>query len=297
MAGTDNDMPKLTRTAVRNFVDPVVAMLLKNGVTYKTFMQLCKESYVDVAQKEFGIRGRPTNTVRVSALTGIDRRDVKAIKERLLQAEAIDTTSVHQDRMSRIVRGWHDDPDFKTADGTLADIALETGDLSFKRLSQRYAAGLPLNVILKELINAGCVEVLDNGLLHLIKPYYSPPGLNPEALLRASNVVKDLGDTLFHNLYTANERARETPRIERRVMADVTLANAKAFRSFILDEGQKFIETIAQWLIKHQAAPKDAAKTAADEPEAAGQTPLSPTADTKPPVRVGVGLYAIERKP
>ena len=280
MTDSNNDMPKLTRTAVRNFVDPMVAMLLKNGVTYKEFMHLCKQSYVDVAQKQFGLRGRPTNTVRVSAITGIDRRDVKAIKEILAQGgDAQDVDSANQDRMSRIVRGWHDDPDFKTAAGKPADISLESGELSFKALAHRHAGGLPLNVILKELLNAGCVEMLDSGKLRLIKSFYSPPGLNPEALLRASNVVRDLGETLFHNLYTSSERARETPRIERRAMTEVSSSDAKAFKAFVHDEGQKFIETIVQWLIEHEA------------------TEESKTNDAKPVVRVGVGIYGIERKP
>lgn len=279
MTDTKDDMPKLAGTAIRNFVDPVVAMLLKNGVTYKEFMHHCKQSYVDVAQKEFGIRGRPTNNARVSAITGIDRRDVKTIKEALADGggDLDQTHAANQDRMSRIVRGWHDDPDFKNDNGKLADISLDSGEMSFKTLAHRHAGGLPLNVILKELINAGCVEVLECGKLRLLKPFYSPPGINPEALLRASNVIRDLGDTLVHNLYTVNERARETTRIERRAMADVSGPDSKAFKLFISEEGQKFIEAVAQWLIKHEATQQDDGG--------------------KPPVRVGIGIYGIERKP
>ena len=62
-------------------MEPIIGILLRNGVTHKDLALICKQLYVQVATDEFGIRGRDTNLSRVAMLTGIDRKEVARIKE------------------------------------------------------------------------------------------------------------------------------------------------------------------------------------------------------------------------
>ncbi len=265
---------ELTEAALGNLLEPIVAMVLRNGITYKEFAQFSKSTFVAVAQRDFGIRGRPTNTSRVSAMTGIDRKEVKSIKDALSGDTTVKAVRTSQDKMSRVIRGWHEDADYLDEDGKPLMITLEGDRQSFKDLTRRYSGGLPMNVVLKELIAADCIKTDDNGMLHAIKPYYSPPSANPEALLRAGTVVNDLASTLLHNLYIAPEKARETPRFERRAMTDIDSRYVKAFKKLLDEEGQVFLERIAEWLVEHQIDP----------------------GNPNPKSRIGVGLYGIERK-
>ena len=63
---------------------PVVRFLLKHGVTWSEFGELSKEAYVQVARDDYGIQGRPTNNSRVAMMTGLSRREVAKVRDRLL---------------------------------------------------------------------------------------------------------------------------------------------------------------------------------------------------------------------
>ena len=266
---------ELIEAALGNLLEPIVAMLLRNGVTYKDFAAFSKGTYVAVAERDFGIRGRPTNTSRIAAMTGLDRKDVKQIRDALAGDGTLVRVRESQDKMSRVVRGWHEDKDFLDAEGKPVAIPQEGEGANFKELARRYSSGLPAVAVLKELLSAGCVAETEDGLLQVLKPYYSPQGSKPEALLRAGTVVNELASTLLHNLYIAPEKKRETPRFERRVSNNnIHVRDIPAFKLFLEGEGQAFMERIAQWLNEHHTETDDPTQKA----------------------RVGVGLYGIERK-
>ena len=264
----------LIEAALGNLLEPIVAMLLRNGVTYQDFANFSKNTFVAVAQRDFGVRGRPTNSSRISAMTGIDRREVKRIKDALAEDGTVGRVRDSQDRLSRVVRGWYEDARFLVS-GKPKILHQDEGDESFRELVKYHGGGLPHKAVLKELINAGNVKILPDDRLEVIKPYYSPPGSNPEALLRAGTVINELSNTLLHNLYVAPNKKRETPRFERRASSnDIDVKDVEAFKAFLNEEGQAFLERVAVWINDHQIETDDPDKT----------------------VRLGVGVYGIERK-
>lgn len=270
----DNDKAMI-EAALGNLLEPIVAMLLRNGVTYQDFAGFSKNTFVAVAQRDFGVRGRPTNSSRISAMTGIDRREVKRIKDLLLQdGGTVGKVRESQDRLSRVVRGWYEDRDF--LDNAKPKIlSQDDGDDSFRELVKRHGGGLPHKAVLKELVNAGNVTIHYDESVEVIKPYYSPQGSNPEALLRAGTVINELSNTLLHNLYIAPNKKREKPRFERRASSnDIDVNDIDAFKAFLNEEGQAFLERVAVWINDHQIETDDPSKT----------------------VRLGVGVYGIERK-
>ena len=99
-------------TACRLWLRPVARWLLRSGITWKEFAELSRDAFVDTAFEEFGIRGRPTNVSRVALLTGLSRRDVRRVRERgrrPLRHMRPRTTLNHA---SRVLSGWHLDPEF-----------------------------------------------------------------------------------------------------------------------------------------------------------------------------------------
>lgn len=273
----------LIEAALSNLLDPIAAMLLRNGVTFQEFTATAKSVYVAVAQRDFGVRGRPTNTAKVSALTGIDRKEVKRLKDLLAEGARVAQAREGQDKMSRIVRGWYEDPIFLDAEGHPARLPLEAEDnaISFKELARRYGGGLPFRVVLKELISAGNVVELEGGILRVLKPFYAPSGSDPQAMLRAGTVINELASTLLHNLYLTQETPKQTVRFERRASSNHILAkDAKAFKVFLNTEGQEFLERVAQWIVAHQI-----------DPQALPDQKNNKKIKT---IRLGVGVYGIE---
>ena len=55
--------------STHQWLQPLVHVLLTCGITWREFSDLTKTTYVDVASKQFGKRGRPTNVSRTGVAT------------------------------------------------------------------------------------------------------------------------------------------------------------------------------------------------------------------------------------
>ena len=87
-------------SACRQLMEPIIGILLRNGVTHKDLALICKQLYVQVATDEFGIRGRDTNLSRVAMLTGIDRKEVARIKEAMHSNEQSEQSQQHHGKIA-----------------------------------------------------------------------------------------------------------------------------------------------------------------------------------------------------
>ncbi len=242
---------------------------MKNGVMWKEFAELSKGVYVDVAGREYGIGGRPTNASRVSILTGLTRREVKHQRD-LLGGEAGPRQS-KTSNATRLLSGWYQDPVFLGDDGLPRDLTREGEEGSFAALHDRYGGDIPAGAMLKELIKAGAVREID-GHLRAVSRYYMPDPLDPESVIRAGSVVNDLGETVAWNLVRPDQ-ARS--RFEGRATEPrVPSSRVPEFRDFLEEHGQAFLEVVDRWLHENRS------------------TSESPKKST----RLGVGVYMIENE-
>ncbi|MFO1367953.1 MAG: DUF6502 family protein [Marinagarivorans sp.] len=262
--------------ALRKLLTPIVKMLLRNGVTYKEFCVLSKDLYVEVASADFGLRGRPTNVSRVSLLTGLDRKEVKRIKDLLENLQHGADAQINQDRFTRVLSAWHLDAEFIDDSGLPLTLPHDGESASFASLAKRFGGDVPLQALIKELVRAGAVEELPDNHYRALQRYFFPVHTDPDAILRAGSVINELADTLFHNLYGSGANGKKIPRFERRASNNlIDPKHQKAFKAFLDKEGQAFLERVDDWLSSHE--------TSSDTPPAAGK------------IRLGVGVYAIHK--
>ncbi|HEY7772480.1 MAG TPA: DUF6502 family protein [Marinagarivorans sp.] len=277
-----DNIKQLIISAARTMIRPVVRVLIHNGVTYSEFCKLAKSQFVEVCANDFGLQGRPTNMSRIATMTGIDRKEVKRVKDALEQNDPVADTQHAQDRLTRILSAWHQDPNYLAASGEPVILAAEyeEGRLSFPGLVKLYGGDIPVSTILKELISSGCVEKTDSGDLRVLKRFYVPANNNPESLLRASSVSSEILNTMFHNLYVVGKEKRARPRFERRASNNAIPAKqAAAFERFVENEGQALLERVDAWLTEHECVIAEG-----DEPR-------------DDLVRMGVGAYMIQYSP
>jgi len=255
---------------------PIVGILLRNGITYKELANLCKQLYVQVALREFGIRGRDTNLSRIALLTGIDRKEAGRIKDELKKNDESDSSQQGQDRMTRVLSGWHQDADFIAEDGTPLPLVIDGELPSFNQLVRRYGGDMAATAILKEFKRCEVVSNDADGKVRALKRYYVPSQSDPAALLRAGSVINDIGSTLYHNLYKADSNKKKPLHFERRA-TNIQMSSdvADDFRKFVEREGQEFLEKIDNWLSEHEE------KNSGDS--------------TTSTIRLGVGTYLIEQ--
>ena len=66
----ETSLKKILALATLRILSPLIRILLRNGVPLGAFADLAKWAYVDVAFREFGIKGRKQTTSRVSVRVG-----------------------------------------------------------------------------------------------------------------------------------------------------------------------------------------------------------------------------------
>ncbi len=264
-------MVTLTSTILRHawqrLSRPIITLMIKNGVMYQEFMYWCKCSYVDVAEAHFGKRGRPTNQSRVALLTGLDRKEIKRLRdarEKMSETSASDRPA--SDRLGRVLSGWHQDTRF-ARDGQPQVLSVDEG---FADLCKEYGGDVPNSTILKELEEGGAVQRQADGRVLAVSRYYMPAPTDPTALSRSADVYRDIGETLLHNLYRApNEPSRFEGRASNLRIAK---RHADDFRAFVEKRGQAFLEDVDQWLSETEAQTHEDDET----------------------LRLGIGLYYVQ---
>lgn len=256
------------RNACRALLRPIALVLLRGGMTWKEFSEISKSVFVSVATDEFGIRGRPTNVSRVSILTGISRKEVKRQRD-LLAAEAAPASSKTTDA-TRLLSGWHQDPDYLDDNGRPAPLPIRGTAPSFAELFETYGGDTPEQTLIRELRNAGSVGEDDQGRLVALRRYHMPAAMDEGNVRFFGTNLFDHAQTLANNL--ADDGAQK--RLEGfAAETAVDAAVADDFRAFVDERGQQFLEEIDDWLASHSVDPDDT---------------------NTPTIRLGLGVYAIE---
>jgi hypothetical protein len=256
--------------ACRAMLRPIVRMLLRNGIPWRTFADLAKSVYVEVAGADYGIGGRPTNASRVSLLTGLTRREVKKQRD-LLAGQSVRGPEKTNNAM-RVLEGWFKDPDYLGDDGRPRPIRRDGGRGTFEALHHRYGGDVPAVAMLKELTKTGAVVETEDGFLRAGSRYYMPDPMDPEAILRSGSVLADVGRTISWNLARGEKRPS---RFEGRASDPaIPVGRVPAFRALLEEKGQRFLEDVDDWLTANRAAPGETEATAV--------------------TRLGVGVYMIQ---
>ncbi len=255
--------------ACKALLRPLAGFLLKCGMTWKEFADISKSVFVDVAGREYGIKGRKTNVSRVSILTGISRKEVKRQRE-LLEAEQSPLPGKTTDA-TRLLSGWYQDPDFLDAAGQPLDLPLEGDGISFELLWKRYGGDVPVSAMLKELERVGVVRKTAGGQLEVVSRYYMPVQFDTQWLLNAGSVFEDLGENINHNLVASDDNPSRF--LGRATNHSIDERHWPAFREFLEAEGESFLERVDDWLTEHEAG--------------------GDTSDDKGRLRLGAGLFMI----
>ena len=235
-------------SAFRLLFRPVARILLRAGGNWKEVAEVGKATYVEMATKDFGIRGRPTNVSRVAILTGFTRREVRRLRD-VLERETPETFQ-RMNYATRVLSGWFQDDEYSDGYGAPRPLSASGSNPSFESLCDRYSGDVPATTMLKELKHVGAVEEDEDGKLVAKSRYYMPVLMDPEQMLRSGSVLEDVGMTVAYNLH---RREGDPSRFERRATNTRIAPDAvPAFREYLEQEGQAFLERVDAWLTEHE---------------------------------------------
>jgi hypothetical protein len=243
-----DDLREQLWKAYRRLLNPLVRILIRNGVTATETAELIRLVFVDAAtSEEFQLAGRRLSDTRVAILTGLSRKEV----HRLRNEPDVSKAGTNLSRVGRVIAGWNQDPDFTGPYGLPLAIPFEDDPSvdapSFTELVRRHSGDMAPRAMLDELLHTGLAEIDDDNLIRNTGRTYIPSKLDPASVERLGKVVARLADTLDFNNQV---EFAELGRFERDVVTDIGLTEAqyRQFNIYLRRKCQELLETIDNWL-------------------------------------------------
>jgi hypothetical protein len=244
--------------------------MLNVGVGYKEFAEISKLAFVQVASDEYGIRGRKTNMSRVSIMTGLNRKEIRKIRDRLENEDW--TLNPEFSKPASVLTTWFTDTSYLGPKGSPVWLPYEAEgqSRSFCKLVRQVGGDVPPGAMLRELQRAGCVKEVRPGIWKALKRQYSPGGVDVFQVQRFGECLHDLANTMGRNYLECPDPGYRL--FEFRAWAEnVSVDSRQTLRDFISRRGNEYLESVDDLL----------ADNLVDQTES----------DELPTMRCGVGVY------
>lgn len=190
------------QSACRRILKPVVRLLLRQGVGAGELADLCKAVFVEVASEVHRQGSGRVNQSRVAIVTGLTRAEVK----RLLAAPRITQARYdwHRHRATRVLLGWHQDPEFLDQRGRPRKLPLRGRKGSFLNLVRRYSGDMPVRAMLDELIaSKAVIKEKATGMVRLKARRTPAARISAKDVSSVGDKASDYLNTLVQNLTSA----------------------------------------------------------------------------------------------
>ncbi|NRB42330.1 MAG: hypothetical protein HRU20_28320 [Pseudomonadales bacterium] len=246
-----SQIQRILNNTVLRILKPLVRVLLRHGVSHAEFSELAKLAYVDVAENDFRIAGRKQSVARVCVLTGMHRKDVNNIRERL---ENDDFAVEQLSRAARVISGWTQDADFIDNAGNPLTLPMEA-EFGFNQLVKRYSGDMPVRAILDELRQSGSISVNKDNEIELINTAYVPHQSDEKLLQILGISTADLLNTIDHNLNcVSDDQSRLQLVVDYKNISD---EKAERFKLYSEREVFKTLKKLNKWFTENNQASDD----------------------------------------
>lgn len=225
-------------SVMKGLMRPLVRVLIARGVTAPAFYKLLKAVYVDVAHEEFRIGDEAPTDSRITLLTGVHRRDVRAILTD--DGDTWETRRAKTAILATVLGQWATRRDYRGADGQPLDLPRTAQDEpSFEALVSEINRDIRPRTVLDELLRQDLVTETEDGLLVMSDLARRGPASDEDRLVFFATNVADHIAAASENLI-----AETPPFFERAVFynqlapeaVDQIEANARALSQDVLEK-------------------------------------------------------------
>ena len=221
--------------ALRRLLRPLVRVLIAQGLTFPALSRLLKELYVEVAEREFPVAGRPQSDSRINLLTGIHRKDVRALRD---PRRELTSGSPVVSRNARMIAIWAGNPAFldeRARPRPLPRHADGDGAPSFESLVESISKDIRARVVLDEWLRLGLVRLDEDEQVHLNSEAFVPREDFEDLAFYFGRNLHDHIATSAHNLLGGEPR-----QLERAVYYDkLTPGSVEALNAMSREVGQE----------------------------------------------------------
>ena len=181
--------PTLALDRVLRVLQPLVRLLLRNGVTYTVFAAALKRVFLAAAKQELAGRQMATTDSAVSLLSGVHRRDVRNLTRGDTAAKA--AASVPPVRLglaAQVVARWMNDAEYQDAQGGTRALPKSGDAASFDTLVARVSRDVRPKAVLDELLRLGVVQDTPAGVVLEGSGFAPRQGFEEMSWLMAQNL-------------------------------------------------------------------------------------------------------------
>lgn len=192
-------------SALLRALRPIARFLMKAGIGYREFAEISKCAFVDVGTSDYGLRGRPTNISRVAVMTGLTRKEVKRLREKILAGNQTVLNRVIPP--AEIIQQWHSDPKFLDDMGRPLKLEFDGRSPTFSDLVKKYGGDIPPGAMRTELKRVGAVQEDDRGYLTVVKRYSRPAGEYVQLQRALGQALYGIANTINHNVGASEDKS------------------------------------------------------------------------------------------
>lgn len=227
-------------TALRRILRPLIRLLLSHGIRFQTFCDLVKSVYIQVAEEEFKLAEKPQTDSRISLLTGVQRRDVKRLRNESISENSL---SLQASMSALLLAIWSGRAEYLDEQGQplpLSRLASKGGERSFEAMVQSVSKDFRARVVLDEWLRQGIATLDDEDKVHLSADAFAiPQGVEEKAYYFGQNIHDHLAAAV-HNLAGGSP-----PFLERCVYYDkLSQESVKEFAHFAKTSGMRALQSI-----------------------------------------------------
>ena len=260
-------------SCARALLMPVVRFALRHSVSVQQMIELLKEGVVRAAAEELDQLGEKANTSRLSARTGMHRRDVARLYSEQERPPLPSTIS------ARIVAQWESDSRFHGANGKPRILSIKEGSNGFSHLVQLVGTDLNVGTVLFDLERSGAVERTPNGVK--LKRGHA---LVREELLDGVRILADDWEDSVRTVEGNILSRKAPPDLHGRTEFDnIPPKHETEIRNWLLAEGGKFHQKIRRYLARFD---RDFGRKGQDESDGSLKSEVSEC------LRIAIGTYS-----
>ncbi len=174
---TDPSSPDAVLSRVVFLLAPLVRLLIRRGVDHPRLSAALKRVFVDESLRECARTGQAPTHTAISLLSGLQRRDVKALREAAPQA--LPPKAMAPTLPMQVVARWTTDPSYLAADETPLVLPMRAADPlspSFESLAEQISKDLHAPALLDELVRLGLADHRDGQARLVSESFVAPPG-------------------------------------------------------------------------------------------------------------------------
>jgi hypothetical protein len=178
--------PALALDRVLRVLQPLVRLLVRNGVTYPVLAAALKRVFLDAARHELAARQMAPTDSAVTLLSGVHRRDVRQLTRGTADASAPPPAA--WGLAAQVVARWMNVPAFQGADARPAALPRSGGSGSFDALVAGVSSDVRPRAVLDELLRLGVVRDTEAGVALEGSGFAPRQGFEAMSWLLASNL-------------------------------------------------------------------------------------------------------------